>query len=163
MGANATLSKLWLRRLLGKRFVKRIDIDRRFVEMQLPFLQTRRLPMVSSFCVADMLCHNAPALMPFFFVVPIWLFCVLCGIALLCFRRFRRTGVYAINISTAATVVSFILSTTVLFVSPRIGMQRMGRWSGIALMGAYVIAIGVGALIGALGGFLLTRKLLPDR
>jgi len=72
-------------------------------------------------------------------------------------------GLYAINISTAATAISLLLSTTVLFLGPRVGMQGMGRWSGIALIGAYVLAIGVGALIGALGGFFLTLKLLPHR
>jgi len=72
-------------------------------------------------------------------------------------------GLYAINISTAATAISLLLSTTVLFLGPRVGMQGMGRWSGIVLIGAYVLAIGVGALIGALGGFFLTRKLLPHR
>jgi hypothetical protein len=106
-------------------------------------------------------CHNAPASMPFFLIVPVWLLCVLCGIVLICFQRFRRIGLYAISISTAATAISLLLSTTVLFLGPRVGLQRMGRWSGIALIGAYVLAIGVGALIGALGGFLLTRKLLP--
>jgi len=106
--------------------------------------------------------HN-PASMPFFLIVPAWLLCVLCGIVLLCFQRFRRAGLYAINISTAATAFSLLLSTTVLFVGPRAGLHRMGRWSGIALIGSYVLAIGAGALIGALGGFLLTRKLLPRR
>jgi len=72
-------------------------------------------------------------------------------------------GRYAINMSTAAAAMSLLLSTTVLFLGPRAGLHRMGRWSGIALLGAYVLAIGVGALIGALGGFLLTRKLLPHR
>jgi len=101
--------------------------------------------------------------MPFFLIIPLWLLCVLCGIVLLCFQRFRRMGIYAINISTAATAISFVLSTTVVFLAPRVGMQRMGRWAGIALIGAYVLATGVGALIGALCGFLLTRKLLPHR
>src|SRR5437667_12815777 len=97
--------------------------------------------------------------MPFFLIVPAWLLCVLCGIVLLCFQRFRRAGLYAINISTAATTVSLLLSTTVLFVGPRVGLHRMGRCSGIALIGAYILAIGAGALIGASGGFLLTGKL----
>jgi hypothetical protein len=46
---------------------------------------------------------------------------------------------------------------------PKGGTAANGRWSGIALIGAYLLAIGVGALIGALGGFLLTRKLLAHR
>jgi hypothetical protein len=43
-------------------------------------------------------------------------------------------GLYAINISTAATAISLLLSTTVLFLGPRVGMQRMDRWSGIVLI-----------------------------
>ena len=72
-------------------------------------------------------------------------------------------GLYAINISTAATAISLVFSTAVIFYGPKVGLQRMGRWSGIALISAYLLAIGVGALIGALGGFLLTRKLLAHR
>ena len=85
--------------------------------------------------LAIKVCHNAPASMPFFLIVPVWLLCVLCGVVLLCFQRFRRLGIYAINISTAATVVSLLLSTAVLFLSARVGLQRVGRWSGIALIG----------------------------
>ena len=101
--------------------------------------------------------------MPFFFIVPAWILCVLCGIVFLCFQRFRRMGLYAISISTTATLVSFGLSTALLYLGPRIGTQWLGRWSGIILMGAYLLVISVGALIGALGGFLFTRKLLPRR
>ena len=101
--------------------------------------------------------------MPFFLIVPAWLLCVVFGVVLLFFQRFRRIGFYAISISTAATAVSLVLSTAALFLGPRVGLQRMGQWSGIALIAAYVLAIGLGALIGALGGFLLTRKLLPRR
>jgi hypothetical protein len=101
--------------------------------------------------------------MPFFLILPAWLLCVLCGIVLVCFQRFRRLGLYAINISTAATLISLLFSTAVLFFGPRLGLQRIGRWSGIALIGAYVLAIGAGALIGALGGLLLTRKIQPRR
>jgi hypothetical protein len=39
-----------------------------------------------------------------------------------------------------------------------VGVHKQ-RWSGIALIGVYLPAIGVGALIGAFGGLLLTRKL----
>jgi hypothetical protein len=99
--------------------------------------------------------------MPFFLIVPAWLLLVLFGVVLLCFQRLRRIGFYAISISTAAIALSLLLSTTVLFLGPRVGLQRMGQWSGIALIAAYVLAIGVGALMGGLGGFLLTRKLLP--
>jgi hypothetical protein len=102
--------------------------------------------------------------MPFFFIVPVWMLCVLSGIVLLCFQRFRRIGLYAISISTTATLVSFVLSTAILYFGSRIGTQWTGRrWAGVVLMAAYLLAIGIGALIGALGGFLFTRKLLPRR
>ena len=90
--------------------------------------------------------------MPFFFILPAWVLCLRCGIVFLCFQRLRRTGLYAITISTAATVISLILSTAVLYLGPRIGLQRLGRWSGVVLIGAYILAIGVGALIGMLYG-----------
>ncbi len=99
--------------------------------------------------------------MPFFFIAPVWMLCVLFGIVLLCLQRFRRIGVYAISISTTATLVSFLLSTAILYFGSRIGAQWMGRWSGAVVMGAYLLAIGIGALIGALVGFLFARKLLP--
>jgi len=98
---------------------------------------------------------------PFFLILPAWLFCFLAGVALLCFRRFRRIGLYAINISTAATILSLLLSSAVLFLGSRFGPERTGRWSGIILIAAYAIAICLGALLGAIGGFWLTRKLLP--
>jgi hypothetical protein len=101
--------------------------------------------------------------MPFFFIVPVWMLCVLSGIVLLCFKSFRRIGLYAISVSTTATLVSFFLSTAILYLGPRIGAQWMGRWAAVVLMGAYLLAIGVGALVGALGGFVCTRKLLPHR
>ena len=101
--------------------------------------------------------------MPFFFILPAWVLCVLSGIVLVRFQRFRRTGLYAITISTTATIVSLFLSTAVLYLGPKAGLQQLGRWSGIALIGAYVLAIVVGAPIGALTGFLFTRKLLSRR
>ena len=99
--------------------------------------------------------------MPFFFIAPVWTLCVLSGIVLFCFQRFRRAGLYAISISTTATLLSFFLSTPVLYLGPRIGAQWMGRWSGVVLMGAYLLAIGIGALIGALASRVLVRSKAP--
>jgi hypothetical protein len=65
------------------------------------------------------------------------------------------------TVSTAATLVSLLLSTAVLWLWPRIGFQGPGRWSGLALIGAYVLAIALGGSLGAITSFLLTRKLLP--
>ena len=97
--------------------------------------------------------------MPFFLIIPVWLVCVLVGVVLVCFAKFRRTGIYTIVISTMATFVSFLLSTSVLYFGSKIG----GRWSGLLVIGTYVIAIIGGAAIGALAGFLLVRRLLLPR
>jgi hypothetical protein len=98
--------------------------------------------------------------MPFFFIVPLWLLFVLCGIVLLFLPRYRRVGLYAINISTMATLTSFLASMAVLYVGPRIGAHLQTRWLGVAVIGAYLFAIGLGALVGGITGFFLTRKLI---
>jgi hypothetical protein len=99
--------------------------------------------------------------MLFFLIISVWILCVLSGIVLLCFQKLRRIGLYTISVSTAATLVSFFLSTSIIYFGSGISTQWMGRWAGVVLLGAYFLAIGIGALIGALAGFLLTRKLLP--
>jgi len=101
--------------------------------------------------------------MPFFLIIPVWLLCVLGGVVLVCFQKFRRAGIYAIAVSSMATVVSFLLSAGVLYFGARIPLDRVGRWSGLVLIGTYVIAIIGGAAIGAVAGFLLVRKLLPRK
>lgn len=101
--------------------------------------------------------------MPFFLIVPVWILCILAGIVLLFFQRFRRTGVYVISVSTAATAVSFLLSTAVLVLAPRVGHQWMGLGGGLAVIGAYLLSIGLGGLVGAAAGFFLTRKLLRPK
>lgn len=72
-------------------------------------------------------------------------------------------GIYLIAISTGGTMLSLLLSTAVLFFGPRIGFDHFGKWSGVALIGAYVLAIIAGGLIGSASGFVLSRKLLPRR
>jgi hypothetical protein len=101
--------------------------------------------------------------MPFFLIIPAWIACVVAGVVLTCFETFRRAGGYAICVSTAAMIGSLLLSTALLFIVPRIGLQCSGAWAGVAFLGAYAISIGVGALIGALAGFLVTRRLMRSR
>src|SRR5581483_2131127 len=97
--------------------------------------------------------------MPFFLIVPIWLLCALAGIVLLFIRRFRRIGVYAITVSTTALLVSFGVSTAVLYAGPRLAPSPHPPWYGVALIAAYVAAIIVGGLVGAIAGLVGTRKL----
>ena len=101
--------------------------------------------------------------MLFFLIVPAWLLCMLLGMALVCFGGFRRAGIYLIAGSTSGTLLSLCLSTAVLFLGPRIGLERLGRWSGIALIASYVLSVIAGGLIGSVAAFWLTRKLLPRR
>ena len=101
--------------------------------------------------------------MAFFLIIPLWLLCLVIGAALACFRGFRRTGFYVIAVSTGGTLVSLFLSTAVLFLGPRISFEHFGKWSGVALIGAYVFSIVVGGFIGSVSGFAVSRKLLRPR
>jgi hypothetical protein len=78
------------------------------------------------------------------------------------FRDLRRIACFVIAVPTGATLVSFALSTSVLYLVPRVAHEPHPRWFGIALIAGYVIAIVLGALTGALGAFLLLLK-LPTR
>jgi len=96
---------------------------------------------------------------PFFFIVPVWFFFALSGVVLLFFPRHRRMGLYAISVSTTATLTSFLVSTAVLYIGARIGTRLNIKWFGVALIAAYLLAIGLGAAMGAIAGFFLTRCL----
>jgi len=101
--------------------------------------------------------------MPFFFIVPVWFVFVLSGIVLFFLPRHRRTGLYAIIVSTTATLTSFFLSTSVLYFGARIGTESKLKWFGVALIGVYLLAIGLGAAMGGIAGFFLTRYLAGRR
>ena len=97
--------------------------------------------------------------MPFFIIVPLWLLAVLLGAVMICIRTARHAGIYVLTMSTLATVLSFVLSTAVLFVGPRVAADPPG-WFGLIVVAAYLAAIPIGGLTGAIAGFLLTRRLL---
>jgi hypothetical protein len=96
--------------------------------------------------------------MPFVFILPVWAFCVVVGVALLFSRDLRKIGYFAIAVPTGATLVSFVLSTSVIYLVPRLAPEPHPQWFGIALIAEYVLALALGALIGAIGGFLLVLK-----
>jgi len=85
---------------------------------------------------------------------------VLAGVVLLFIENLRRIGIYTVVVSTAALVTSFILSTAVLMLAPRLPMQWLGRWTGIVAIVVYLGCIAARGLIGAVLGFAITRKLL---
>ena len=88
---------------------------------------------------------------------------ILIGTTLACFQELRRKGIYLMALSTGGTLLSLLLSTAVLFLAPRMGFEHLGTWSGVALIGTYVLAIVAGAFIGSASAFLLALKLLPRR
>jgi len=98
----------------------------------------------------------------FFLIIPVWLVCLLIGTALACFQGLRA-GIYLIAVSTGGTLLSLLLSTAVLFLGPRIGFQHFGQLRSVVLIGAYILAIIAGGIIGSRSGFLLTRKLMLRR
>jgi hypothetical protein len=80
-------------------------------------------------------------------------------IVLLFLPQYRRLGWYAVIVSTTATLTSFVLSTAVLYFAAKAADPTM-KWSGLAVIGTYVLAIAVGIAVGGVAGAILTRKLL---
>jgi len=99
--------------------------------------------------------------MPYFFIVPLWLLTALVGAVMVAIRPARRAGVYVLTISTFATFVSFVFSTAVLFIGPRITENPPG-WFGLMVVAGYLAAIPIGGLAGAVAGFLITPRLLAQ-
>src|SRR6266581_2555958 len=100
--------------------------------------------------------------MPFFLILPLWLLTVAVGLVMVCFRPVRRPGIYVVTVATFATVVSFALSTAVLLVGAQTGANAPS-WLLFAVVAGYLVAIPIGGLIGALVGFLFTRRVLGRR
>jgi hypothetical protein len=100
--------------------------------------------------------------MLFFLIVPIWLLFVLSGVVLLLLRQHRRMAWYAIIVSTTAALTSFFLSTAVLYFGARLRPHPNIKWLGVAVVGAYLLAIAIGIALGGIVGFFLTRKLMAS-
>jgi hypothetical protein len=94
--------------------------------------------------------------MPFFLILPLWLLCLVIGGVLCIFKRVRFLSLYVILCSTGGTLVSFILSTLVLVVMPRLLPNMAG--SGLLVVGMYLLGIGFGGLIGVTAGLFAARK-----
>ena len=88
--------------------------------------------------------------MPFFFIVPVWLFFVLLGLVLLIFPRHRKAGpIFHPYFDSLNADLSFRLDRRSLS-----GIQDWdtcpGRWFGVAVIGGYLLAIGFGVVLGEL-------------
>ena len=65
-------------------------------------------------------------------------------------------------VPTGATLVSFAVSTSVLYLVPRVPRESHPQRFGIAFISGYLIALVVGEMLGAPAAFLLLVK-LPTR
>jgi len=97
--------------------------------------------------------------MPFFFIAPVWLLCVVAGAIFMLAGR-RRIGCYLTLVSTGAIGISFALSTAVLLLFPRLPFRLPPHWSGISFIAAYLAAIALGGIAGAAATFWLTSRIL---
>jgi len=106
--------------------------------------------------------------MLFFFIVALWLLCVVLGVGLLFSRRWRYSSSYLILGSTLGIIGSFVLSTAILFLGPKtfIGTDignGLVFFGGIVFIGLYVAGIAIGAVLGAWGAFFLLVRLMLGR
>jgi hypothetical protein len=96
--------------------------------------------------------------MPFFFIVPIWLLCVVIGVVLCFFKRSRFLSLYLVLSSTGSAIVSLALSTFVLWTAPKL-FAKEHTWEGLVLIAAYLGSIVLGAVVGAIVGFVAAGKI----
>lgn len=94
--------------------------------------------------------------MPFFFIGAAWIFCLVVGLVLLCFRPLRFLSTYLIFGSTGLTFASFALSTLVLLAIGRFP-ERSSHLVVLAIVG-YFGAIVAGGCIGAVVGLIVGHK-----
>jgi hypothetical protein len=96
--------------------------------------------------------------MPFFFIVPVWLLCVLIGVLLCLFKRSRFLSLYLVLSSTGGTIVSLTLSTFLLWIAPKL-FSKEHTWDGVILVAAYLASIAVGGVVGTAAGFIAAGKI----
>ena len=94
--------------------------------------------------------------MPFFFLLPLWAFCVLVGIGMLFFARLRFLACYVLLGSTGGLLVSFLLSLALLFFVGKFLAGTKLAWLAAV---AYLTAIPAGGLVGIAVGGLLAHRL----
>src|ERR1022692_2074127 len=95
--------------------------------------------------------------MPFFFIVPLWILCLLGGATLFCFARLRNLSLYVLLGSTGFTVFSFLCSTMVL---PIAGKWPQLFWhSGLLAAAGYIGALLAGGGVRVVGGPAPAHKL----
>lgn len=95
--------------------------------------------------------------MPFFFILPVWIVCLIAGAALLCARSLRFLASYVLLGSTGFAIGSFAFSTLVLFIAGR--SPGFFLHSGLLVMGSYIGAVFFGGVCGSLAGLILAWRI----
>jgi hypothetical protein len=96
--------------------------------------------------------------MPFFFILPMWFLCVLIGVVLCLFKRYRFLSLYLVLGSTGGAIASLALSTFLLWGAPKLLSQERA-WEGLILIVAYLGSIVIGGVVGMIAGFMGAVKL----
>ena len=96
--------------------------------------------------------------MPFFLIAPVWLLFVVIGVSLCFFRQARFLSLYFILVSSTGMLISFVLSTLLLWVVPKL-FGNMGSWARWMFIAFYLASIALGGLIGGVAGFFAARKI----
>ena len=95
--------------------------------------------------------------MPFFFIAPLWMLCLLVGAILFCFARLRSLSLYVLLAPTGFTICSLLCSTAILLVAGK--WPRLFGHSGLLALGGYLAALLAGGAVGTVGGLALAYKL----
>ena len=98
--------------------------------------------------------------MPFFFIVPIWLLCVVMGLLTLVVRRFRFLASYLILGSTLGLIVSAVLSIVLALLLGKVMVmvEYQGSLGGIVILLGYLAGLVAGGLAGMMAGGLLAYR-----
>jgi hypothetical protein len=91
--------------------------------------------------------------MPFFFILPLWLVCLLLGIVLLFLPKLRFLSAHILLGSTIGLLLSFGLSTLALILLAKTAV------SGWVVLIGYLAGIGFGGAIGIAVGIFAAKKL----
>ena len=99
--------------------------------------------------------------MPFFFIAPLWLLCVMIGLLTLASSRYRFLASYLILGSTFGLVASFALSTVALLLAAKLlaAVLYDGSLAGIVTILGYLVWLVAGALVGIVAGGLTAYRL----
>ena len=94
--------------------------------------------------------------MPFFFILPVWLFCVVLGLGLVAAKQTRFLSTYLIFCSTGGLILSVLFSILTLWLATKFTSGH--DWMKVVVLIAILASTPFGGLLGALAGFFVARS-----